>query len=225
MNRCLGNLAAAEVEVERAVVLYESAGDEAGAASCLNNRGVLALDRAEYARADALFRQALDRSAAHGNDRFLAIVLNNLSLTTVEVGELREASVERREVAELGFLPRRARRARREIRADDRDVRKTRFEIPAFAIEFFDADAAHDGGRLRARVNGNAAIAGTLRAGRDAMEPARPKLCADDLLVVGSDLLNAEHVRALASKPREEALARRAAQTVRVEGDDSQLTI
>jgi predicted ATPase/DNA-binding XRE family transcriptional regulator len=91
MNRCLGNLDAAEVEVERAVALYESAGDKPGAASCLNNRGVIALDRAEYKRAHALFREALDRCETHGDERLVAIVLNNLSLTTVELGELREA--------------------------------------------------------------------------------------------------------------------------------------
>ena len=91
MNRCLGNLDAAEVELERAVALYESAGDELGIASCLNNRGVIALDRAEYERADALFRHALDMCEAHGDERLVAIVLNNLNLTTVEIGELREA--------------------------------------------------------------------------------------------------------------------------------------
>ena len=91
MNRCLGNLDAAEVELERAVALYEAAGDEPGMASCLNNRGVIALDRAEYERGDALFRQALDMCETHGDERLVAIVLNNLSLTTVEIGELREA--------------------------------------------------------------------------------------------------------------------------------------
>ena len=91
MNRCLGNLDAAELELERAVALYEAAGDEPGTASCLNNRGVIALDRTDYERADALFRQALDMCEAHGDERLVAIVLNNLNLTTVEIGELREA--------------------------------------------------------------------------------------------------------------------------------------
>jgi tetratricopeptide (TPR) repeat protein len=91
MNRCLGNLDAAEAQHEQAVALYESAGDLPGTASCLNNRGVVALDRAEYARADALFRRAIDMCATLGDDRLVAIVLNNLSLTTVEIGELREA--------------------------------------------------------------------------------------------------------------------------------------
>ncbi len=91
MNRCLGNLDVAEVDLERAVAEFESAGDEPGVASCLNNRGVIALDRAEYERADALLRQALDMCERHGDERLVAIVLNNLSLTTVEIGELREA--------------------------------------------------------------------------------------------------------------------------------------
>ena len=91
MHRCLGNLDAAELELERAVALYDAAGDAAGTASCLNNRGVLALDRAEFARADALFRQALARCESYGDDGLVAIVLNNLSLTTVEIGGLREA--------------------------------------------------------------------------------------------------------------------------------------
>ena len=91
MNRCLGNLEQADAEQARAVELYEAAGDLAGTASCLNNRGVVALDRAEYARADALFRQALEMCEASGDDRLVAIVLNNLSLTTAEISALREA--------------------------------------------------------------------------------------------------------------------------------------
>ena len=91
MHRCLGNLDAAEVELERAVDLFESAGDELGMASCLNNRGVIALDRTEFECADALFRRALDMCERHGDDRLVAIVLNNLSLATVEIGGLREA--------------------------------------------------------------------------------------------------------------------------------------
>ena len=91
MNRCLGNLDAAEAQHAQAVALYEAAGDLPGTASCLNNQGVVALDRADYARADALFRRAIGMCESHGDDRLVAIVLNNLSLTTVERGDLRDA--------------------------------------------------------------------------------------------------------------------------------------
>lgn len=91
MHRCLGDLDAAEVELERAVALYASAGDGLGTAACLNNRGVIALDRAEFERSGALFRGALDLCEQHGDERLAAIVLNNLSLSTVEAGELLEA--------------------------------------------------------------------------------------------------------------------------------------
>ena len=91
MNRCLGNLEAAAREGQRAFELYESVGDEPGAASCLNNRGVVALDRADFETADAVFRQALALCESHGDGRLVAIVLNNLILTTTELGKLREA--------------------------------------------------------------------------------------------------------------------------------------
>lgn len=91
MNRCLGNLDAAEAELERAVALYEAAGDVAGMASCLNNRGVIALDRADFPRADDVFRRALEMCEALGDDRLTGIVLNNLSLSTIELGGLRDA--------------------------------------------------------------------------------------------------------------------------------------
>jgi hypothetical protein len=43
-----------------------------------------------------------------------------------------------------------------------------------------------------------------------------------DVGIAGLELLNAKNIGSLASEPREEALARCAAQAVRVEGDDSQ---
>jgi len=91
MNRCLGNLDVAEAELERAVALFASAGDERGVASCSNNRGVIALDRADYARAASMFRQALELCARHHDEPLEAIVLNNLALTMTQIGELREA--------------------------------------------------------------------------------------------------------------------------------------
>ncbi len=101
MHRCLGNLEVAEREVERAIALYESAGDEPGAASCLNNRGVVALDRADYETADAVFRQSLALCESHGDDRLAAIVLNNLMLTATEIGKRREAFALGRRVRRL----------------------------------------------------------------------------------------------------------------------------
>jgi predicted ATPase/DNA-binding XRE family transcriptional regulator len=91
MHRSLGHLDAAEVEQARAVELFASAGDELGVASCTNNRGVIALDRADYERAEALLSQALAVCEAHGADGLEAIVLNNLSLATIEIGDLRQA--------------------------------------------------------------------------------------------------------------------------------------
>ncbi len=91
MHRCLGELDEAEAELAQAVDLYGDAADALGVASCLNNRGVVALDRAEYERAAALFRQALEVCEAHGDEQLQPLVLNNLGLTTIEIGELREA--------------------------------------------------------------------------------------------------------------------------------------
>ena len=51
MYRCLGDLDAAEIEQQEAVELYRAAGDEPGRAAALNNRAVIAIDRAQYPRA------------------------------------------------------------------------------------------------------------------------------------------------------------------------------
>jgi tetratricopeptide (TPR) repeat protein len=91
MQRCLGNLDEAEAECERATGLYVAARDEVGAAACLNNQGVLALDRDAYGRAVGLFRRALEICEAHGDERRVALVLNNLGLVTIETGDLRTA--------------------------------------------------------------------------------------------------------------------------------------
>ncbi len=91
MHRCLGELDEAEAELTQAVDLYGEAGDPLGVASCLNNRGVVSLDRAEYERAAELFRQALEVCGAHGDEQLQPLVLNNLGLTTIETGQLREA--------------------------------------------------------------------------------------------------------------------------------------
>ena len=137
-------------------------------------------------------------------------------------GELHEPAIERREKAELGFLARGARGARRKIRADDGDAAETRLDVAPFAIELGLADAAHDLDGLGARVDRNAAVTRFLGVHADAVIAARVKRALRDLLVARLELLHAEHVGALPSEPREEALARCTAQAVRVEGDDSQ---
>jgi tetratricopeptide (TPR) repeat protein len=91
MNRCLGNLDVAEAELEQAVALNEVAGDVLSTASCRNNQGVIALDRAAYARTSSLCRQALEVCEAYGDEQLQAIVLNNLGIATLELGEPREA--------------------------------------------------------------------------------------------------------------------------------------
>src|SRR5262249_31618972 len=47
-----------------------------------------------------------------------------------------DALVERGQEPELGFLPRRAGRARREVRADDGDIAEPRLEVTSFGVEF-----------------------------------------------------------------------------------------
>ena len=91
MYRCLGDLDAAEVEQQQAVELYRAAEDEPGMAACLNNRGVIAIDRAQYSRARGVLREALALCRAHGDERLEAVMLNNLGLTALELGDLREA--------------------------------------------------------------------------------------------------------------------------------------
>jgi hypothetical protein len=56
----------------------------------------------------------------------------------------------------------------------------------------------------------------------DAGVAARMKCAVRDLLVARLELLDTKHVGPLPREPREKALARSAAQAVRVEGDDSQ---
>ena len=91
MYRCLGRLDEAEAELERARSTFASVADQHGEASCLNNLGVVALDRADFERAAALFRRALAICDAQGDEWLVSIVLNNLGLTTAELGDLRDA--------------------------------------------------------------------------------------------------------------------------------------
>ena len=55
------------------------------------------------------------------------------------------------------------------------------------------------------------------------MKSARVKSGVGDLRVMRLELLHAENVGTLPGKPLEETLARRAAQTVRIESDDAQI--
>jgi predicted ATPase/DNA-binding XRE family transcriptional regulator len=91
MYRCLGEPDRADVEHVQAVQLYRRAGDDIGAAACLNNRGVVALDLADWAQAADLFRQGLEILEALGEDQRRALILNNLGLVTIETGDLRAA--------------------------------------------------------------------------------------------------------------------------------------
>lgn len=92
MHRCVGALDDAEAELDRALDDYAAAGDEAGIASCLNNRAVIALDRARYEQAAGLLRRSLARCEALGGEEALAgVVLNNLGLATLGMGDLRAA--------------------------------------------------------------------------------------------------------------------------------------
>ncbi|WP_162942205.1 ATP-binding protein [Desertimonas flava] len=91
MQRCVGKLDDAEVELERAHDEYSAAGDERGIASCLNNRAVIVLDRAQYERASELLRRSLAMLEALGDDVLGGVVLNNLGLATLGTGDLRAA--------------------------------------------------------------------------------------------------------------------------------------
>jgi ATP/maltotriose-dependent transcriptional regulator MalT len=91
MHRCVGELDDAEAELDRAIECYGVAGDARGIASCLNNRGVIALDRAEFGAARDVLQQSLDLCEEHGDELLAALVLNNLGLATSLTGELREA--------------------------------------------------------------------------------------------------------------------------------------
>ena len=91
MYRCLGRLDDAESELERARAMFASLADELGEASCLNNLGAAALDRADFERAAELFGCALGMCEDQGDEWLTSIVLNNLGLATAELGELRDA--------------------------------------------------------------------------------------------------------------------------------------
>jgi predicted ATPase/transcriptional regulator with XRE-family HTH domain len=91
MHRCVGELDQAEIVQQRGVELYRAAGDELGAAACLNNLAVVHIDRADYEQAGVLLRDALDVCDAHGDERLAAVMLNNLAVVAIELGELRAA--------------------------------------------------------------------------------------------------------------------------------------
>lgn len=91
MHRCLGQLETARQESITAVELFLAAGEEAGVASCLNNQGVVSLDRAEFAEAIEVFERALARCEAAGDDGLRALVLNNLAVATLEQGRVLDA--------------------------------------------------------------------------------------------------------------------------------------
>lgn len=91
MHRCLGDLDAAEAELQRASDDYAAAGDDRGIASCLNNRGVATLDRARYELAIEIFGRALAMCDENGDVALAGLLLNNLGLATIEAGHLREA--------------------------------------------------------------------------------------------------------------------------------------
>src|SRR5262249_9525526 len=98
-------------------------------------------------------------------------------------------------------------------------------EIAALVVELVGADAANHFRRLMPRVDRDAGVAALLRAVHDAMEAARGVETRVAVSLVDANLLHAEHVSLLPAEPAEEALARGAAQTVRVEADDSQRKI
>ena len=49
------------------------------------------IDRADYERAGTLLRDALDVCDAHGDERLAAVMLNNLAVVAIELGDLRAA--------------------------------------------------------------------------------------------------------------------------------------
>jgi hypothetical protein len=91
MHRCVGELDAAEQEMQRAVEMYTAAGDQHGLALCLNNLGVVAIDRAQHGRAAESFRRALALCEANRDELPTGTLLNNLGLATTETGAPREA--------------------------------------------------------------------------------------------------------------------------------------
>jgi len=97
-----------------------------------------------------------------------------------------------------------------------------RLEVTPLVVELGGADAANDFRRLVPRVDRDPRVAALLRTVEDAMETARGVETIVELRLLDSDLLHAQHVGALTTEPAEEALARGAAQSVRVEADDSQ---
>ncbi len=139
-----------------------------------------------------------------------------------ELRELDESSIEGGQEAEFGLLARWARRSRWKIRADDGDVAETRLDVTPFAIKLRLTDSAHDLDGLGTRIDRNAAVSRLLGVRTSSVIATRMKRGVGDLFVARLELLHAEHVRALSSKPSEETLARCTAQAVRVEGDDSQ---
>jgi predicted ATPase/DNA-binding XRE family transcriptional regulator len=91
MHRCLGDLDHAEAEMRQAVALHRAAGDQYGAASCLNNLGVAALDRALYDDAIELLSQAMDAFEDQDERPLPGLVLNNLGVAILQTGQRRIA--------------------------------------------------------------------------------------------------------------------------------------
>ena len=122
--------------------------------------------------------------------------------------ELGEPSIERREEAELRLLPRRARRARRKVRADDGDAAKARLDVAPFAIEL---RRRRSRARLRRARRANRSQRRCNRLSRRARKTAadsraRETLASAMLLFARLELLHAEHVGALPSEPRKKPL-------------------
>ncbi|MBI4701040.1 MAG: tetratricopeptide repeat protein [Deltaproteobacteria bacterium] len=108
LHREIGSLDEAGQHLQTALALFESAGDERGVASTIDDIGKLHWLKGEYDLALGELREGLRRRQALGDPRSIALSLNNLGLVLQDSGDFKEARVAfdqslriRREIGDL----------------------------------------------------------------------------------------------------------------------------
>jgi tetratricopeptide (TPR) repeat protein len=91
LQRAMGSLAEARKNLETALALFESAGDERGLASCHDDLGMVLWTRGEYEAALERMRLALDVRKKLGDRRSIALSLHNIGVVWRDHGRPTQA--------------------------------------------------------------------------------------------------------------------------------------